>query len=121
MNNRTLIQLRDPARAHLNDAIAQFLASGGAISKLSHTERAEYKPLSFNNTATFSQAANKRRTYLALERRIAEHGKGLADIGLTSQQAYRRMRERWKDEAEISVSRVEQIAARYGYAFRETE
>ena len=109
------IQLRQPDREALANAVAAHLAGGGRIQQLSHTERAPHRAISYNNR---TDRKNKgRREFEEEERKLAEHAKSLADIGLTSAQAMCQMRKRWDGRAVITGPRLEQIAAKYGFAF----
>lgn len=109
---------RQADREAIAAAVAAFQASGGKIHRLDHTERAPHRPISYNNRVDRKSAG--RREYLELERIIAEHGKALADTGLTVEQARRQMAKRWKGRAVLTAPRIEQIAAKYGFAFHAT-
>lgn len=110
------IQMRDAARADLAAAVEAHLAAGGTIQRLSHCERAPTRCISYNNRVDRKSAG--RREYLELERMIAEHGRALAATGLTVEQARRQMAKRWAGRAVLTAPRIEQIAARYGYAYQ---
>lgn len=109
------IQMRDAARADLAAAVEAHLAAGGTIQRLSHCERAPTRCISYNNRVDRKSAG--RREYLELERMIAEHGRALAEIGLTVELARRQMAKRWAGRAVLTAPRIEQIAAKYGFAF----
>lgn len=111
----TDIAMRQPDRDYLAQKMAEFQAAGGKIHRLSHAERAPHRPISYNNR---TDRKNKgRREFEEEERKLAEHAKSLADIGLTSAQAMRQMRKRWDGRAVITGPRLEQIAAKFGFAF----
>ena len=116
MYDSTAIQIRQPEREMISDAISLFLASGKTITKLSHIERAPEKATSWNTSV--SRKRNARREYLATEAKIAERGKALALIGLQASQAMRQMRPTYPS---ITTQQLEQIAAKYGYAYSSTE
>lgn len=109
------IQARDKQRAQHDQLIAEFLAQGGAIQVLEHVERAPIKQPVWNGGVT--QNTDSRLEFLRLERQIAEHGRALADIGLTAEQALKQMKKRWQNRCVLSVPKIEQLAARFGYAF----
>lgn len=115
MIDQSSIQALDPFRADIAAMTARFAAAGGSITVLSHIERAPDKPLAYNTSIT--RRHNARREYLALEQKIAEHGKALAATGLTSDEAARQLRQRWGIGARITAQKAEQIAAKYGYAY----
>lgn len=109
------IQMRQADREALAVAVEAHLAAGGTIHRLSHCERAPHKPISYNNRVDRKSAG--RREYLELERMIAEHGRALAATGLTVELARRQMAKRWVGRAVLTAPRIEQIAAKYGFAF----
>lgn len=109
------IQARQPDRDRIAEATAAHLAKGGQITKLSHVERAPDKVLAYNNRV--DRKHKGRREFEAEERKIAEHARGLADIGVTANEAMRQMRLRWEGKAVITAPRLEQIAAKYGFVF----
>lgn len=109
------IQLQAPLRAEIDQQIAQFLAAGGDIQRLSHIERAEYRPTSYNTSIT--RRRNVHAEFLELERKVAEHGRGLASTGLTVLEASRQLRQRWAGQMSITAPRAEQLAAKYGYVY----
>lgn len=109
------IAIRDQQRVELDSAVSQFLASGGAIQKLSHVERAPHRPISYNNRV--DRKTKFRREYEELERKIAEHARAFAGIGATANQAMRQMQKRWEGQAVITAPKLEQIAAKYGFVF----
>lgn len=115
MHDLAMIQLRDPLRDKLNAMTQRFAEQGGRITALSHVECAPYKPLAYNTSITRRHHA--RREFLELEQKIAEHGKALAAMGLTPDQAARKLRERWRSTPRITSLKAEQIAAKYGYAY----
>jgi uncharacterized protein YjiS (DUF1127 family) len=109
------IQMRQPDREALAAAVAAHLAAGGIVHQLSHVERAPYRPISYNNRV--DRKAKGRREFEEEERKLAEHAKSLADLGLTAAQAMRQMRKRWTGRAVVTGPRLEQIAAKYGFVF----
>lgn len=110
------IAIRDQQRAELERAVAEHLAAGGTIERLSHSERAPHRPISYNRSVTHKPSV--RRQYQQMERKIAEHGRALAAVGLTVEQARRQMAQKW--DASLTGPRLEQIAAKYGYAYQST-
>lgn len=112
------IEARQADREMLADAIAQYQASGGTIHQLIHTERAPHRPISYNNRV--DRKSKGRREFEEEERKLAEHAKALAETGLTAAQAMRQLRKRWTGRAVITGPRLEQIAAKYGFAFNAT-
>ena len=112
------IQMRQAAREELAAAVEAHLAAGGRIHRLSHTERAPHRPISYNNRT--DRKTKGRRGFEEEERRLAEHAKSLADLGLTVEQVRRQMAKRWTGRAVIKGPRLEQIAAKYGFAFHAT-
>lgn len=109
------ILIRQAYRDWLEVATAQFVADGGKVERLSHTERAPHRPISYNNRVDRKHAG--RREFEEEERKLAEHAQALAATGLTSAQAMRQMRKRWTGRAVITGPRLEQIAAKYGFVF----
>ena len=109
------IQLRQPDREALANAVAAHLAGGGRIQQLSHTERAPHRAISYNNRV--DRKTKGRREFEEEERKLAEHACALAHVGLTAAQAMRQLRQRWTGRAVITTPRLEQIAAKYGFAF----
>ena len=100
----------------ISDAVSQFLASGKTITQLSHVERAPDKPTCWD--VNIGRKKNARREYFATEAKIAERGKALALIGLQAGQALRQIRQTYPG---LKITTLEQIAAKYGYAYSSTE
>lgn len=115
MIDTTMIQHRQPEREELQALTEQFLQAGNTITKVSHIERAPYTRIS--GETPFNRRAESRREFFELERRIADHGRALASIGLTSSQAMRQIRRANRQIKGITGPRLEQIAAKYGYAY----
>lgn len=116
----TANQRRDTVRAAINAATAQFIASGGRIRRIDSAWRAApttNQPASFNNRPP----KRARRELEAIEQRVAEHGRAYAAAGLTAAEATRRLRAKWLGQYVITQTRVEQLAALHGYAYREDE
>ncbi|MBF0675549.1 hypothetical protein [Pseudomonas sp.] len=116
----TAIQRRETVRAAINAATAQFIASGGRIRRIDSTWRAApttNQPVSFNNRPP----KRARRELEAIEQCVAAHGRAYAAIGLAAPEATRRLRAKWLGQYVITQTRVEQLAALYGYAYREDE
>lgn len=111
------IQRRDCVRAEINSAVSKFLAAGGRINRLSHTERAPARPISYNNRPPRLDRREEQR----IEQMVAEHGRAYAATGLGSLEATRRLREKWLARYVITQTRVEQLAALHGYAYRDNE
>jgi hypothetical protein len=118
MPETNLIKLRQPAREELRALTESYLAAGRNITQLSHVERAQYKSIS--EDAGFNRRAESRRELQKLEQQIAEQGRALAVVGLTSAQALRQMRRSNHQVARLRITgtRLEQLAAQHGYAFR---
>lgn len=113
------IQARDSQRAEHEQLIADFLARGGRIQTLEHIERAPIKPVTFNGSVTPHQ--QNRKEFLRVEREIAEHGRALALIGCTAEEALRQLKKRWKAHVNLTAPKLECLAARFGYAYASTE
>jgi hypothetical protein len=111
------IQARDPLREEHDSLIEEFLAKGGEIKQVGRIERPPPKQEAWNTTIT--SHPERRRAFLELEEKIAAHGKALASTGLTAEQAVRQLRKRWGSQCTISLAKVEQLAARYGYYYSE--
>lgn len=106
-------RMRDAEREQLAQLVSQHLSQGGRIDRLTHAERAPDRPISYNRT--ISSKVRIRRQHEEAERKLAEHGRALAAIGLTVVQARRQLN--GKHEIALSVPKLEQIAAKYGYAY----
>ena len=115
MIDTSSIQARDKVRAQHDKLIAEFLSQGGEIQVLEHIERAPVRQAEWNYAVTPNE--NNRKEFLRMERQIAEHGRALADIGLTAEQALKQMKKRWNGQCVLSLPKIEQLAARFGYAF----
>lgn len=109
------IQMRQPDREMLAAAVEAHLAAGGTIHQVTHTEHAPHRPISYNNRV--DRKSKGRREFEEEERKLAEHAKALAETGLTAAQAMRQLRKRWNGRAVITGPRLEQIAAKFGFAF----
>lgn len=109
------IQCRDPQRAEHAELIEQFLASGGRIQVIGHIERMPIKPTNWNGSVTPNES--RRKEFLRVERELAEHGKALAAIGLTVEEAQRQLRKTWKGRVTLTTQKLEQLAARFGYHY----
>lgn len=112
------IRAKDAQRADLYAQVAHHLAQGGRIQQLSVFEHTPPKPYSYNTSIT--RRRNTRREYLKLEAQIAAHGKALAETGLTAEQAVRQLNKRWGDKTRFNCEKATQLAARHGYAYRES-
>lgn len=115
MIDTSSIQARDKYRSEHDRLIAEFLAGGGEIQVLEHIERAPIRQAEWNYTITPNE--NNRKEFLRMERQIAEHGRALSDIGMTAEQALKQMKKRWNGQCVLSLPKIEQLAARFGYAF----
>jgi hypothetical protein len=117
MTDSTMIKMRQSARDELQTLTERYLAAGHSINRLSHIERAEYRTIS--NGRGFNSRPMPRRDTEAAERQIAEHGRALAAIGLSVEQAMRQMRKTNNNVARLRITcgRMEQLAAVAGYAF----
>ena len=109
-------QTRANERAELDAMVAEHLASGGTITKLAHNEFAPLRGFSYNRA--MSHKIHHRRQYEAQEKRIADRGRALASIGLTVLQARKQMQ---RHGITASVMTLEQIAAKYGYAYADLD
>lgn len=111
-----LIAAKEPERNELAALMASFT---GRVQMLSHTERAPYKHIGYNNQSANQarvDAARKREAAKELDRQITEHARSLANIGLTGLEAGRVMRERWPNSA-LNIHKLEMIAVRGGFVF----
>lgn len=117
LSDFTAIQRRDSMRAEISSAVSKFLAAGGCIHRLSHTERAPDGPISYNHRPP----RRDRREEQRIEQLVADHGRAYAAAGLGSLEATRRLRVKWLGRYVITQTRVEQLAALYGYAYRDNE
>lgn len=118
MIDSTMIQQRQPDRDELRALTAQFIEAGKSITKLSHVERAPYTRIS--GETSFNRRHESRRAFFEAEQKIADHGRALAAIGLTSSQAMRQIRKANREARGINGPRLEQIAAKYGYHYNTT-
>lgn len=109
-------QARATERAELDAMVAEHLASGGQINQLDHNEFAPYRAFSYNRA--MSHKIHHRRQYEQQERKIADRGRALASIGLTVLQARKQLQ---RHGIAASVMTLEQIAAKYGYAYSDIE
>lgn len=112
LTENSAIAQRDALRAQLSAAVDQYLARGGRIMQLPGCMCAPLPPAKFNSRTP----KTRRREQEQLDAKIAEHGRALAAIGLTAEQALKQMRERWKGQR-LNIERIEQLAALHGYAF----
>jgi len=113
--NATAIQRRDPLRAQLSAAVEQYLANGGRIHRLGHTEHAPMRPATYNNRPPRMSRRERER----VEGMVAEHARAYAALGLTAAQASSRLRKEWTGRYVVTSLRLEQLAAVHGLAFAE--
>lgn len=113
--NATAIQRRDPLRAQLSAAVEQYLANGGRIHRLGHTEHAPMRPATYNNRPPRMSRRERER----IEHMVAEHARAYASMGLTLPQAVSRLRQQWAGRYVVTTLRLEQLAAAHGFFFRE--
>lgn len=113
--NATAIQRRDPLRAQLSAAVEQYLANGGRIHRLGHTEHAPMRPATYNNRPPRMSRRERER----IEHMVAEHARAYAAMGMTATQVAGRLRGRWIGRYVVTSLRLEQLAAVRGFAFAE--
>lgn len=110
------IAAKNAERGTLATLMAAF---GGRVQMLSHTERAPYKHIGYNNQSANQarvEAAKKREAAKEKERQIIEHAKALAATGLNTREAGRALRKRWPDAC-MTEPKLQQMAALHGIAF----
>lgn len=109
------IQARDKDRARHEEMVAEFLAQGGQIQVIDKPViRPEVQGV-WNGGIT--PKTDNRREFEELERAIAEHGRALAETGLTAEQALRQLKKKWGGRCSLSKPKIEQLGARYGYYY----
>lgn len=119
MIDHSSIRAHESESAKLDRLTAQFIAGGGCIQQLPLSATAPAKPHSYNTS--IARRRNARREFDALETEIAEHGRALAATGLTIDLAVRQLNKRWGGRVRLTCDKASQIAARYGYAYREKD
>lgn len=119
MIDMSSIQAKDKDRKAYDRLIAEFLARGGEIQVLPHIERQPIKQAVWNGGLTTH--SENRKEFLRVEREIAEHGRALALIGCTVEEALRQLKKKWKAHLNLTAPKLEQLGARFGYVYASTE
>ncbi|WP_313309290.1 hypothetical protein [Stutzerimonas nitrititolerans] len=112
---------REDARRSLLAQVGAFLANGGQIERVPHTERAPIVPTSWNTNISRNKRA--RREYQQQRLELAEHIADLAlvqtDLGPIHRTPYEIYQVLKAQGIRLNTVIVEQIAAQYGIELRD--
>ena len=114
-------QGREDDRRRLLLQVGAFLAAGGKIQHIPHTERAPIAPTSWNTS--ISRTARSRREHqqqqLALAERIASLALVQTDLGTIRRTSYEIYQALKAQGVRLNTIIVEQIAAKHGIELRD--
>lgn len=112
---------RESDRRSLLLKVGAYLAGGGSIQEVPHTERAPLRPTSWNNGITRNRQARREHERRQIEiadriRALALVELGLGPIRRTSAEVMRALK---REGIQLNTVAVEQIAAKHGIELRD--
>lgn len=122
LTDTATIQIKNAPREQLEGLVTEFLAAGGQINRLSHTERAPRRPCRWNVGIVRSKESRLREAQAraALEAAVHALCRVETPFGPVLRTAAEIRLELKKQGRRHSLEQIEQTAARLGLTLRDT-